>query len=123
MDSGYSFHMCPNIEWFQNFSTRETGTIYMENNHSCSIQGIGDISLKLHDNKIKLLTDVRYMPGLKRNLISLGTLDELGFFYKVENSFMHVFKNDDLILTGTKKHGLFVFILEWLLSYSICMCS
>ena len=51
MDSGCSFHMYLNIEWFQNFSTKETGTIYMENNHSCSMQGIWDISLKLHDNK------------------------------------------------------------------------
>ena len=71
MDSGCSFHMCPNIDWFQNFNNRESETVYMGNNHSCSIQGIGNISLKLHDNKIRTLTDVRYVPGLKRNLISL----------------------------------------------------
>ena len=92
MDLGYSFHMCPNIDWFQNFSTKETGTISMGNNHSCKIKDIGDIYLKLHNNKIRMLTDVRYVPGLKRNLISLGTLDELGFSYKAENSSLHVFK-------------------------------
>ena len=59
------FSHCPNIDWFQNFSTKETGTAFMRNNHSCSIKGIGDISLKLHDNKIRMLTDVRYVPGLK----------------------------------------------------------
>ena len=80
----------------------------MGNNHSCSVQGICDISLKMHDNKVKILTDVRYMTGLKRNLISLGTLDELDFSYKVENGFMYVFKNNDPILTSTKKYGLSV---------------
>lgn len=108
MDFGCSFHMCPNIEWFQNFNDRETGTVYVGNNHSCSVQGMNDISLKLHDNKIKMLIGVRYVSGLKRNLISLGTLDELGFSYKAENGLMYVFKNDDLILTGTKKHDLYV---------------
>ena len=37
MDSGCTFHMCPNIDWFQNFNNRETGTVYMRNNHSCTI--------------------------------------------------------------------------------------
>ena len=108
MDSNCSFHMCPNREWFQNFNQKETGTIYMGNNQSCSVQGIGNIILKLHDNKIRTLTEVRYVPGLKRNLISLGTLDELGFSYKAENGFMHVLKDNNLILSGTKKHGLYI---------------
>ena len=108
MNSGYSFHLCPNIDWFQNFNNRETGTVCMGNNHSCSVQGIDDISLKLHDNKTRTLTDIKYVPGLKRNLISLGTLDDLGFSYRVENSSMHIFKGNDLILTGAKKNSLYV---------------
>ena len=104
MDLRCSFHMCPNIEWFQNFNDRETDIVYMGNNHSCSVQGIGDISLNLHDNKIRMLTGVRYVPRLKRNLISLGTLNELSLSYKAKNGLMYVFKNDDLILTSTKKH-------------------
>jgi len=55
-----------------------------------------------------MLINVRYVPRLKRNLISLGTLDELGYSYTIENGFMHVFKNNNLILTSSKKHGLYV---------------
>jgi len=55
-----------------------------------------------------MLTDVRYVSSLKRNLISLGTLDELGLSYKAENDFLHVYKNDHLILFSTKKYGLYV---------------
>ena len=108
MNFGCSFHMFPNIEWFKNFCNRETKTVYMGNNQSCCVQGIGDISFKVHDNRIKMLTNVRYVPRLKRNIISLGTLDELGYSYKAENEFMHVFKDKNLILIGTKKHSLYV---------------
>lgn len=108
MDSDCSFHMCPNREWFQNFNKKETGTVYMRNNQSCSVQGIGNIPLKLHNNKVRILTDVRYVPDLKRNLISLNTLDELGFLYKAENGFMHILKGDNLIMSGSKKYGLYI---------------
>ena len=97
LDFGCSFHMSFHIELFQNFNDKETGTIFMGNNHSCSIKGIGDISFKMHDNNIRMFTRVRYVPELKRNLISLGTLDELGYAYKAENGFLHIFKNDKLI--------------------------
>ena len=100
--------MSPHIELFENFDNKETRTIFMGNNHSYSIKGICHISFKIHDNNVRILTHVRYVPGLKRNLISLGTLDELGYAYKAKNGFLHVFKNDKLILSRTKKHGLYV---------------
>jgi hypothetical protein len=38
------------------------------------IFGIGSIQIKAHDGTFKTLTNVRYVPKMKRNLISLGTL-------------------------------------------------
>ena len=93
---------------FKILTTKNLGLyIWVTTNHVV-LKGIGNISLKLHDNKTRTLTDVRYVPALKRNLISLGTLDELGFSYKAKNGSMHVFKGDELILTGAKKNGLYV---------------
>ena len=108
LDSGCSFHMSPNRSWFINFDEHESDTVYMGNNNTCTVQGIGDIKLKLHDGKIRLLTNVRYVPGLKRNLISLGTLDEIGFLYLAKNGCLHVTKNDCIVLSGIKKNGLYV---------------
>ena len=48
------------------------------------------------------------MLGLKRNLISLGTLDEIGFCYRAQNGCMHIYKDDCVVLTGTKRNGLYV---------------
>ena len=76
--------------------------------NSFKIQGTGNITLKLHDGNKMLLINVRYVPGLKKNLISLGTLDELGFWYKAEKGSLHVYNNRNLILCGTKRNGLYV---------------
>lgn len=37
LDSGCSFHMSPNKEWFQNFETDEHETINMGNNNACRV--------------------------------------------------------------------------------------
>ena len=108
MDSGCSFHTSPNKNQFENFSDNITGTVFMGNNNTCQVKGIGNINLKLHDGKIRCLSDVRYVPGLKSNLISLGTLDELGYCYKAEKGCMHVYKDKNLVLSGRKRNGLYV---------------
>ena len=39
--------------------------------HSCQIEGICKVCIKLFDRMIRELKDVRYIPQLKRNLIQL----------------------------------------------------
>ena len=108
LDSRCSFHMSPNHDWFSNFNSNESVTVFMGNNDSWKILDFGYIILRMHDGKNRLLTNVRYVPGLKRNLISLGTLDELGFCYKAQKGHLHIYKHDNLILSGTKVNGLYV---------------
>ena len=58
--------MCPNRNWFKIFNANEYDIVYMGNHNACKVQGIGDITLKLYDGKIRLLTNVRFVPDLKR---------------------------------------------------------
>lgn len=37
---------------------------------------------KLHDESIKLLTGVRYVPDLKKKFISLGEFDNKGYVFR-----------------------------------------
>ena len=108
LDYGCSFHMSPNREWFQEFEAGELETVYMGNNNACKVQGIRSIVLSLDNGKSVKLTRVRYIPELKRNLISLGTLDELGCCYKAEDGCLNVYKNKNLVLKGVKRNGLYI---------------
>ena len=80
----------------------------MGNSNSCKIQEICIITFKLHNEKKRLLTNVRFVPRLKRNLISLSILDEFSFWYKTASRGSHVCNNKNLILYGTKRNGLYV---------------
>ena len=48
----------------------------MSNDDVCEIKGIGTIHLKMHNGVVKILTEERYVPDLKKNLFSLGVLEK-----------------------------------------------
>ena len=80
----------------------------MGNNVICRVIGIGVIKLKLHDNSILELKQVRHVHNLKRNLISLGLLDQIGCVVKVQQGIMSVVKGSLVLLKGIRKNGLYV---------------
>ena len=108
LDTGCSFHMCPNKDWFSDFKLVENESVFMGNNAICEVHGIGSIDLRLDNGNLVTLTAVRYIPDLKRNLISLGVLDDLGCKYEVFNGVMEVCRNGRLVLYGKKYCGLYV---------------
>lgn len=59
LDSGCTYHMCPNKEWFSNINMVEGGTLFMGNDHACKPIGLGKIILKLHDGSVRILFNVR----------------------------------------------------------------
>ncbi|KAG8475483.1 hypothetical protein CXB51_032327 [Gossypium anomalum] len=85
LDSGCTFHMNPNRDWFTTYETVSKGVVLMGNNASCKIAGVGTIKVKMFDGVIRKLSDMRHIPELKRNLISLGTLDSKGYRYTAES--------------------------------------
>ncbi|CAM8968208.1 unnamed protein product [Rhodiola kirilowii] len=107
-DSGCSFHMCPVISWFVDLTDAPAENVLMGNNNVCKVIGIGTVKLKLENGKEILLTQVRCVPGLKRNLISLGTLDDNGCEYNACNDVLTVSKNGRPILTASKHNSLYI---------------
>ena len=81
--------------------------VLLGNNRPCKIQGIGSVRIKMYDGVERLLTQVRYIPELKRNLISLGVLDELGYSIKMECGSLKILKGSLVMLKGVKKNGIY----------------
>ncbi|XP_073137773.1 uncharacterized protein [Henckelia pumila] len=108
LESGCTYHMSPRKDWFSDFKEAETGYVLLGNNESCKILGVGSIKLKMWDGSVKILSDVRYIPDLKRNLISLGTLDQKGLTYKAQGDILKVVKGSLAIMKSILKQGLYV---------------
>lgn len=54
----------------------------------------------------KLLQNVRHVPKLKRNLISLGMLDSTGCEYSGHGETLKVRKDSKVVLIGENMNGL-----------------
>ena len=56
----------------------------MGDDHPCIMDGVGTIQIKMFDGMIRELKEVRYVPQLKRNLISVGALEALGLVVSIK---------------------------------------
>ncbi|KAH9680956.1 hypothetical protein KPL71_026757 [Citrus sinensis] len=110
LDSGCSFHMCPNRNFFKNYETYDGGIIVMGNDASCRVIGKGTIKLKMLDGTIRELANVRHVLDLKRNLISLGMLDKMGCVIKLESGILKVLKGSMVLMKGNLDNGLMVWV-------------
>lgn len=86
----------------------------LPNGEEAKVEGINEMKLSLHDGQIRKLGEVRYVPSLKRNLISVGRLDGLGYTVILKNGGLEVTKGDSVILKARKnKKNLFMLDGEW----------
>ena len=108
-DSACSFHMCFRKEWFFNFTELDDGVVYLADNQPCKIAGIGSIGLKNHDGTTRVLTDVRYIPKLEKNLISLGTLESKGFTIILQNGILKVVSGALVVMKGIRRNNLYLY--------------
>ncbi|KAH9648136.1 hypothetical protein KPL70_025471 [Citrus sinensis] len=110
LDSGCSFHMTPNKQLFKTFEKVETCKVLLGNNLACKVAGIGTVAITMHDGVERDLRNVRYIPELKRNLISLGEVDQSGYSIKAENGELQVIKNGRVTMKGVRRNGLYILV-------------
>uniref|UniRef100_A0A2N9IQJ1 CCHC-type domain-containing protein n=1 Tax=Fagus sylvatica TaxID=28930 RepID=A0A2N9IQJ1_FAGSY len=102
LDSACSFHVTPHRNWFDTYRSINCGSVRMGNDAACTIIGMGTIKIKMSDGVVRTLEEVRHIPDMRKNLISLGTLDSKGYSYKSENGIMKVSKGAMIVMTGQK---------------------
>jgi transposase InsO family protein len=107
LDSGASYHICPRREWFSTYEQIDGGNVSMANSSVCKAVGIGSIKIRTHDGKFCTLHDVRHVPLMTKNLISLSLLDSKGFSFKGEGGAIHVCRGSNVILKGIKRGTLY----------------
>jgi len=108
LDSGCSYHMCPNRDLFSIYESCNGGIVLMGNNVACDVVGRGTIRIKMHDGIVRTLTNVRHVPDLKKNLISLGTLEALGCKYTAEGGVMKVSRSALVVMKACRSGSLYI---------------
>ncbi|GKB46849.1 zinc finger, CCHC-type containing protein [Tanacetum coccineum] len=111
MDSGGSYHMTHRRDFLYEFKVFDGGSVQLGDNRTCTIKGTGKVKIHLHDGSSFILEDVRYVPGLRRSLISLVTLEKEGYTVKMQMGRIKVIKGCRVMMTRIRKKNC-VYTLE-----------
>ena len=65
LDTGATYHVCPNSDWFSSFEKLDGCFAAIGDDHSCKVEGIGTICIKIFDGMVRELKEVRYVPQVK----------------------------------------------------------
>ena len=101
--SGCMFHMTPNWDWFSTNEPVHKGVVLMGNHASCKVASIGTVRIRMFDGIVRTLGDFRHVPDLKRNLISLTTLNAKGYKYTGEGGVLKISKRALVVMKGHQK--------------------
>ena len=81
VDSGASFHATPHRKYFQDYAQGDFGHVYLGEDEPCQIIGMGKVQIKKNNGNQWLLKEVRHVPYLRKNLISIGLFSSEGYIY------------------------------------------
>ena len=107
LDSGCFYHMTSHKAWFKTYREIDVENVYLGNGESCTVMGIGEVVVKMYNGVVRVLTGVRHISALSKNLISLSTLHMSGFHYETKNDNMLVCKGNDIVIKGMLRNRLY----------------
>jgi len=73
----------------------------MGDDRLCNMEGISTIQIKMFDGMVRELKEMRYVPQLKRNLISAGTLKTLGLEVSIRDGVLKMTKGSVVVLKAS----------------------
>ena len=67
----------------------------------------GTVKIKMFDGVVRVLSNVRHVPDHRKNLISLGVLEDLGYSYSSKGGIMKITKGALMVMKGQKVSTLY----------------
>jgi len=74
---------------------------------TCPIIGIGTVRIKIFDGVVGVISNVKHVLDIRKNLISLGVLDNLGYSYSSKGRIMKITKGALIVMKGKKVSMLY----------------
>ena len=108
MDSGVSFHTTPHRKVIQNYVAGDFDIVYLADGSALDVVGMGDVWILLPNGSVWLLEKVRHIPELRRNLISVGQLDDEGHAILFVGGTWKVTKGATVLARGKKTGTLYM---------------
>jgi len=79
----------------------------MGDDHSCNVKRISTVRIKMFDGMVCKLKEVKYVPQLKRNLISVDALKTLGLVVLIRDGVFKMTKGSMVVMKGIRRNNLY----------------
>jgi hypothetical protein len=112
IDTGASKHMTGYKDSFSELVQKDSPhKVKLNDDYQYPIKGVGEVSYRLDSGKPTKMKDVLYVPGLKKKLLSISTLDEKGFKVSFIDGEVPMWPRgkyiDDDVVIGVQEVGLY----------------
>ena len=108
LNLGASFHTTSHREIIQNYVVDDFGKVYLADGTALDVMGMGDICILFPNESVWLLEKVLHIPDLRRNLISIGQLDDEGHAILFVGGTWKVTKGIRVLARGKKTGTLYM---------------
>jgi hypothetical protein len=101
--------MTSNHDWYNSWTPlQEPINVVVGNNARCSAKGTGTVSLKATTDGTKYLSQVLFMPNLKKNLVSIFALTDKGLDVRFKKSGAEIIGSADKVIgIGVRLNNLY----------------
>ncbi|PNY01730.1 copia-type polyprotein, partial [Trifolium pratense] len=100
LDSGCSYHMAGNKDWFYDFDENYRDSVKLGDDSRMNVMGKGNVKLSIN-GRVHILTDVYFIPGLKTNLLSIGQIQQKNTTIVFKNDICKVYHREKGLLFAT----------------------
>ena len=108
IDTGAAYHMTFSRKLFDSFKEWK-GSVKLGDGEKLSVEGSGSLKIRMHDGMVRKL-DAWYVPGLRRNLISVGALAKHGYSFSGRGGGIRVCKGSSVVMKGRLRNGIYTLI-------------
>jgi hypothetical protein len=81
--------------------------VILDDGWTLSVDKIGTVRFLMWDGMIRTVIDVRYVPSVRRSLVSLSELDSRGYEIRIRGGSIEVVRGDIVIIQDTRRCGIF----------------
>lgn len=77
-------------EWLETLKEVSGGSVHVGNKTTSDVRGIRTLRIKNQNRSMSLLTGVRYIPEMVQNLLSIKTMEELGYRFESKKGILSI---------------------------------
>jgi len=107
LDTCSTYHVCPKRELFASFEELDGDLMSMGDDHTYWLVGRDTFRISMYDGTLRELNEVRYIPSMTKNIISVGALKAEGLRETLGEGGLKISSGSLVVLKSIRHNNLY----------------